>query len=208
LKWRRYSLLRPRPRSLPRPQPSTLRSTLNPQLTRRAREQKSSTGILHFFCPSLPLNDISLPVPARRIFGVGFVRKTRATIARMAIRATHPDYDSTPPECGRPRPQQHPRVLCIDCACAVFLSTLKPTNAATGTPSGYATREPIATNRVPAVLTNFIPVLHTTGCPAEAGCAEACWFSQQFRRWAKIATRPNPPTGAAVFFVSQPGVFR
>ena len=35
------------------------------------------------------------------------------------------------------------------------------TNAATGAVSGYASREPVATNMVAAVVTNFVPVFYT-----------------------------------------------
>jgi hypothetical protein len=35
------------------------------------------------------------------------------------------------------------------------------TDAATGAVSGYATREPVATNMVAAVVTNFVPVFYT-----------------------------------------------
>src|ERR1035441_6905786 len=35
------------------------------------------------------------------------------------------------------------------------------TNAVSGAVSGYATREPIATNMVAAVVTNFVPVFYT-----------------------------------------------
>ncbi len=35
------------------------------------------------------------------------------------------------------------------------------TNSATGAVSGYATREPVATNMVTAVVTNFVPVFYT-----------------------------------------------
>src|SRR5512137_474025 len=35
------------------------------------------------------------------------------------------------------------------------------TNAVSGAVSGYATREPVATNMVSAVVTNFVPVFYT-----------------------------------------------
>src|SRR6516225_9244103 len=35
------------------------------------------------------------------------------------------------------------------------------TNVATGAVSGYAAREPVATNMVAAVMTNFVPVFYT-----------------------------------------------
>jgi hypothetical protein len=40
-------------------------------------------------------------------------------------------------------------------------SVVYVTNAATGAVSGYATREPVATNIVTAVVTNFVPVFYT-----------------------------------------------
>ena len=40
-------------------------------------------------------------------------------------------------------------------------SVVYVTNAATGAVSGYATREPVATNMVTAVVTNFVPVFFT-----------------------------------------------
>src|ERR1017187_8433339 len=40
-------------------------------------------------------------------------------------------------------------------------SVVYVTNAATGAVSGYATREPVATNIVAAVVTNFVPVFYT-----------------------------------------------
>jgi hypothetical protein len=40
-------------------------------------------------------------------------------------------------------------------------SVVYVTNAATGDVSGYATREPVATNLVAAVVTNFVPVFYT-----------------------------------------------
>ena len=40
-------------------------------------------------------------------------------------------------------------------------SVVYVTNAASGAVSGYATREPVATNLVAAVVTNFVPVFYT-----------------------------------------------
>ena len=40
-------------------------------------------------------------------------------------------------------------------------SVVYVTNSATGAVSGYATREPVATNMVATVLTNFVPVFYT-----------------------------------------------
>jgi hypothetical protein len=40
-------------------------------------------------------------------------------------------------------------------------SVVYVTNAVSGAVSGYATREPVATNMVTAVLTNFVPVYYT-----------------------------------------------
>jgi hypothetical protein len=41
------------------------------------------------------------------------------------------------------------------------MSVVYVTNTATGAVSGYATREPVATNMVTAVVTNFVPVFYT-----------------------------------------------
>jgi hypothetical protein len=41
------------------------------------------------------------------------------------------------------------------------VSVVYVTNAATGAVSGYATREPVATNMVAALVTNFVPVFYT-----------------------------------------------
>jgi len=40
-------------------------------------------------------------------------------------------------------------------------SVVYVTNAVSGTVSGYATREPVATNLVTAIVTNFVPVFYT-----------------------------------------------